>query len=113
MPPTLPPLVRLPLPERTVALLLQGALWLLMAVFFWFWFKRPNYYIAGNLWPLVLLFMSFALVLFNSLVYWIIRAGCCAAAGYWRCWAAGRWWWCTGSGFTTAQNCCWLFAPWA
>ena len=61
-----------PLPERTVALLLQGALWLLMAVFFWFWFKRPNYYIAGNLWPLVVLFMSFALVLFNSLVYWII-----------------------------------------
>ena len=58
--------------ERTVALLLQGALWLLMAVFFWFWFKRPNYHIAGNLWPLVLLFMSFALVLFNSLVYWII-----------------------------------------
>lgn len=61
-----------PLRERTVALLLQGALWLLMAVFFWFWFKRPNYYIAGNLWPLVVLFMSFALVLFNSLVYWII-----------------------------------------
>lgn len=61
-----------PLRERTVALLLQGALWLLMAVFFWFWFKRPNYYIAGNLWPLVLLFMSFAIVLFNSLVYVII-----------------------------------------
>lgn len=61
-----------PLRERTVALLLQGALWLLMAVFYWFWFKRPNYYIAGNLWPLVLLFMSFAILLFNSLVYWII-----------------------------------------
>ncbi|MGI4875612.1 MAG: sensor histidine kinase [Janthinobacterium lividum] len=70
MPSTSP--ARPPLPERTVALLLQGALWLLMAGFFWFWFKRPNYYITGNLWPLVGLFMSFAIVLFNSLVYWII-----------------------------------------
>ena len=61
-----------PLRERTVALLLQGALWGLMAVFFWFWFKRPNFYIAGNLWLLVGLYMSFALVLFNSLVYWVI-----------------------------------------
>ncbi len=65
-------LVSPPLGERTVALLLQGALWVLLAGFYWAWFKRPNYYIAGNLWPLVLLFMSFAIVLFNSLVYWII-----------------------------------------
>jgi hypothetical protein len=61
-----------PLGARTVALLLQGALWVLLTGFYWFWFKRPNYYIAGNLWPLVLLFMSFAVVLFNSLVYWVI-----------------------------------------
>ena len=81
MPGTSP--VHLPLRERTVALLLQGALWLLLAGFFWFWFKRPNYYIDGNLWPLVVLFESFAIVLFNSLVYWIIP----------RWLLRGRWWW--------------------
>lgn len=65
-------LVSPPLGERTVALLLQGALWVLLAGFYWFWNKRPNYYVEGNIWPLVALYMSFAILLFNSLVYFII-----------------------------------------
>jgi len=92
-----------PLPERTVALLLQGALWLLMAVFFWFWFKRPNYYIAGNLWPLVGLFMGFAIVLFNSLVYviiprWLLRGRwLLALLGGWALVVAYRFWFYYGA----------------
>jgi hypothetical protein len=60
------------LSERTVAALLQGALWVLLAGFYWAWFKRPNYYIEGNIWPVVVLYVGFAIGLFNSLVYWII-----------------------------------------
>ena len=69
-----PPLSRPPrqLSERTVAALLQGALWVLLAGFYWAWFKRPNYHIEGNIWPVVMLYMGFAIGLFNSLVYWII-----------------------------------------
>ncbi len=57
---------------RTVAALLQGTLWVLLAGFYWAWFKRPNYHIEGNIWPVVVLFAGFAILLFNSLVYWII-----------------------------------------
>jgi hypothetical protein len=60
---------------RTVAVLLQGALWVLVAGFYWVWFKRPNYYIEGNIWPVVVLFAGFAIVLFNILVYWLIPRG--------------------------------------
>ena len=72
--PAAPPARPTPPPRRELpgALLLQAALWPLLAGFFWAWFKRPNFYIAGNLWPLVLLHLSFAIVLFNSLVYVII-----------------------------------------
>jgi hypothetical protein len=68
------PLPRPPrqLSGRTVSALLQGALWVLLAGFYWAWFKRPNYHIEGNIWPVVVLFAGFGIGLFNSLVYWVI-----------------------------------------
>ncbi|PJJ60177.1 sensor histidine kinase [Hymenobacter chitinivorans] len=60
------------LSSRTTALLLQVVLWLLLGGFYLLWNNRPNYYFAGPVWPLVLVQLSFAVVLFNSLVYLII-----------------------------------------
>lgn len=58
--------------DRSLTILLQGALWVLLAGFYWVWFKRPNYHIDGNIWPVVALHVGFAVLLFNSLVYFVI-----------------------------------------
>lgn len=58
--------------ERAVDLRLQLVLWVGLTGFYWVWYKRPNYYLEGNIWPVVTLHVGFALVLFYSLVHWII-----------------------------------------
>lgn len=62
---------RPPLSDRTVALLLQGLLWVLLTGFYYAWYHRPNFSFehAG---ALVLTEVSYGIVLFNSLVYLII-----------------------------------------
>jgi hypothetical protein len=59
------------LSTRTVALLLQALLWVLLVGFYAAWFSRPNFHLKHP-WPLVLLEMTYGIVLFNSLVYLII-----------------------------------------
>jgi len=65
------------LPDRTVALLLQGLLWVLLTGFYYAWYQRPNFHFvhAG---ALVLSEVSYGIVLFNTLVYlliprWLLR----------------------------------------
>jgi hypothetical protein len=75
------------LSARTVALLLQGVLWVLLAGFYTAWFSRPNFHLAHP-WPLVLLEMTYGIVLFNSLVYliiprWLLRGRYGLALGSW------------------------------
>jgi len=68
---TLAPTRRLPLPDRTVALLLQGVLWVLLTGFYYALDNRPNFHFK-HAWALVLTDVSYGIVLFNSLVYLII-----------------------------------------
>jgi hypothetical protein len=70
MPSAPTPLLRR-LPDRTVALLLQGLLWVLLTGFYFAWYSRPNFHFAHS-WTLVLTEVSYGIVLFNSLVYLII-----------------------------------------
>jgi hypothetical protein len=75
------------LSARTVALLLQGVLWVLLAGFYTAWFSRPNFHLPHP-WPLVLLEMTYGIVLFNSLVYliiprWLLRERYGLALGSW------------------------------
>ncbi|MCB2376789.1 histidine kinase [Hymenobacter sp. BT635] len=60
------------LSARTTATLLQLLLWVLLAGFYVVWNNRPNYHFDGPIWPLVLLQIGFAIILFNSLTYLII-----------------------------------------
>ncbi|UOQ51429.1 sensor histidine kinase [Hymenobacter cellulosivorans] len=60
------------LSPRASALLLQLLLWGLLTGFYILWNSRPNYHFAGPIWPLILMELGFAVVLFNSLVYLII-----------------------------------------
>lgn len=62
---------RPPLSDRTVALLLQGLLWVLLTGFYYAWYHRPNFSFE-HAWALVLAEVSYGIVLFNSLVYLII-----------------------------------------
>jgi hypothetical protein len=62
---------RPPLSDRTVALLLQGLLWLLLTGFYYAWYHRPNFSFV-HAWALVLTEVSYGIVLFNSLVYLVI-----------------------------------------
>jgi hypothetical protein len=66
-----PTLRRPPLPDRTVALLLQGLLWVLLTGFYYAWYNRPNFHFV-HAWALVLAEVSYGIVLFNSLVYLVI-----------------------------------------
>jgi len=59
------------LPDRTVALLLQGLLWVLLTGFYYAWYNRPNFHFT-HAWALVLTEVSYGIVLFNSLVYLVI-----------------------------------------
>jgi len=59
------------LPDRTVALLLQGLLWVLLTGFYYAWYHRPNFNFV-HAWALVLTEVSYGIVLFNSLVNLII-----------------------------------------
>jgi hypothetical protein len=75
------------LSARTVALLLQGMLWVLLAGFYTAWYSRPNFHLAHP-WPLVLLEMTYGILLFNSLVYliiprWLLRRHYGLALGSW------------------------------
>lgn len=64
---------RWPAPSaRTTTLLLQALLWLVLAGFYFAWNSRPNFHFDGPIWPLVLLQMGYAVLLFNALVYLII-----------------------------------------
>ena len=58
--------------ERTSAIVLQLLLWVLLTGFYVAWNSRPNYHFSGPIWPLILLELGFAVLLFNSLVYFII-----------------------------------------
>ncbi|TGE24596.1 histidine kinase [Hymenobacter aquaticus] len=75
------------LSARTTAILLQVLLWSLLWGFYVLWNSRPNYHFAGPIWPLVLMQLGFAVVLFNGLVYliiprWLLRGrGWLALAG--------------------------------
>ncbi|UOQ70666.1 sensor histidine kinase [Hymenobacter cellulosilyticus] len=60
------------LSPRTSAILLQLLLWVLLTGFYILWNSRPNYHFSGPIWPLILMQLGFAVVLFNSLVYLII-----------------------------------------
>ena len=60
------------LSARATAGLMQLLLWGLLAGFYFAWNNRANYHFRTPVWPLVLLEMSFAVLLFNSLVYLII-----------------------------------------
>lgn len=60
------------LSARTTAVLLQVLLWVLLCGFYIAWNNRPNYHFAGPIWPLVLMEMGFAILLFNCLVYLVI-----------------------------------------
>ncbi|TGE20048.1 sensor histidine kinase [Hymenobacter elongatus] len=60
------------LSARTAAVLLQLLLWALLCAFYILWNSRPNYHFEGPIWPLVLMQIGFAIVLFNSLTYLII-----------------------------------------
>lgn len=65
------------LPDRAVALLLQGLLWVLLTGFYFAWYSRPNFHFQHP-WPLVLSEVSYGIVLFNGLVYlliprWLLR----------------------------------------
>lgn len=60
------------LSARTTAVLLQLLMWVLLCGFYFAWNDRPNYNFEGPIWPLVLMQMGFAVLLFNSLVYLII-----------------------------------------
>jgi hypothetical protein len=55
-----------------VALGLQLVLWTLLGGFYFAWNNRPNYHFTAPIWPLVLLQLGFAVLLFNYLVYWLI-----------------------------------------
>lgn len=68
---TLAPTRRPTLPDRTVALLLQGVLWVLLTGFYYALDNRPNFHFK-HAWALVLTDVSYSIVLFNSLVYLII-----------------------------------------
>jgi len=59
------------LSDRTVALLLQGLLWVLLTGFYYAWYHRPNFS-CEHAWALVLTEVSYGIILFNSLVYLII-----------------------------------------
>lgn len=89
--------------ERAVDLRLQLALWVALTGFYWAWYKRPNYYLEGNIWPVVALHVGFALVLFYSLVYWIIPRWLLrgryllALAGGWLLVVAYRYWFFVGN----------------
>ena len=64
---------RWPAPSaRTTTLLLQALLWLVLAGFYFAWNSRPNFHFDGPIWPLVLLQMGYAVLLFNALVYLVI-----------------------------------------
>ncbi|HEX8429248.1 histidine kinase [Hymenobacter sp.] len=60
------------LSARRTAVLLQLLLWVLLCGFYFAWNSRPNYHFKTPVWPLVLLEMSFSVLLFNSLVYFLI-----------------------------------------
>jgi hypothetical protein len=60
------------LSTRATTILLQLLLWVLLTGFYFAWNSRPNYYFNGPIWSLVLMQMSFAILLFNCLVYLII-----------------------------------------
>ncbi|RZK27616.1 MAG: histidine kinase, partial [Hymenobacter sp.] len=70
MPPTPSSLLRR-LPDRPVALLLQGLLWVLLTGFYYALYNRPNFHFV-HAWALVLSEVSYGIVLFNSLVYFLI-----------------------------------------
>jgi hypothetical protein len=85
------------LPDRTVALLLQGLLWVLLTGFYYAWYHRPNFSFV-HAWALVLTEVSYGIVLFNSLVYliiprWLLRGrhGLALAGGVGLC-ALYRFW---------------------
>lgn len=60
------------LSTRTTTILLQLLLWVLLTGFYFAWNNRYNYSFDGPIWSLVLMQMSFAILLFNCLVYLII-----------------------------------------
>ncbi|SNC63980.1 Histidine kinase [Hymenobacter gelipurpurascens] len=60
------------LSARTTTVLLQAVLWVLLCGFYFAWYNRTNYRFGGPIWSLVLLRLTFAVVLFNALVYLII-----------------------------------------
>lgn len=103
-PPVLPAPGWYRLGTRVTAGLMQLGLWVLLAGFYFAWNNRPNYQFRTPVWPLVVLEMGYAVLLFNSLVYlliprWLLRAatpspwpaGCC-------CWSS------TTSGPTPASS---------
>ncbi len=57
---------------RATAGLMQLLLWALLAGFYFAWNNRPNFHFSTPVWPLVLLEISYAVLLFNALVYLII-----------------------------------------
>ncbi|NVO84391.1 sensor histidine kinase [Hymenobacter terrestris] len=63
---------RFQLSTAAAAGLLQLGLWVVMLGFYFAWNNRPNFSFSGPIWPLVLLQMGFAVLLFNALVYLII-----------------------------------------
>ena len=67
-----PTSARLRLSPRAAAVGLQLLLWGLLTGFYFAWNSRANFHFTSPVWPLVLLRLSFAVVLFNSLVYLII-----------------------------------------
>ncbi|UOG76960.1 histidine kinase [Hymenobacter tibetensis] len=92
------------LSTHTTTLLLQVLLWVLLTGFYFAWNSRPNYHFDGPIWPLALLQVSFAILLFNSLVYliiprwllrgrtWLALAGGIALVFVFRLWMyAGAW----------------------
>ncbi len=73
---------------RPAPALLQVLLWALLGGFYFAWNNRPNFHFTGPVWPLVLLQMGFAVLLFNSLVYLVIPRWLVRGHG-WRALAGG------------------------
>ena len=68
----LPTSARYRLSPRAAAVGLQLLLWGLLAGFYFAWNSRANYHFDTPIWPVVLMEMGFAVLLFNALVYLII-----------------------------------------
>ncbi|SFQ28075.1 sensor histidine kinase [Hymenobacter arizonensis] len=97
------------LSNGAIAGLMQVLLWVLLAAFYFAWNNRPNFNFTTPVWPLVLLEMGFAVLLFNSLVYliiprWLLRGRyVLALAGGLLLLLTYQFWWYTGIQLITAR----------